>query len=561
MSATTTVSIHRKLNAAFLYSKKPVSSRQHATNHRKRATNQRRKLELPTDNLWVFIIETLHITMNRSNHRRVGRFIFSLLAIPLCTLLNTAEAVSVNSQGIGEALIYPYYTVRNDQVTLLTVVNTEVHGKALKVLVREGKNGAPVLSFNLFMSPFDVWTAAIIATAEGGAQLITSDVSCTNPRIPPSGARFRNSAYATDAPALQGLDRTREGFIEVIEMASIKIESATTNDILFSNDGDPPQCALLSNTTIQQRLADYSNPTGGISGTGTIVSASMSTGYAATALEGLELPLKLTDSGDVVGTTLATGLNKTARLITQNTETSSTQTIAADFANSIDAVSAVLMVENLYGEYAQDATFATDWVITSPTRSFYTNPSSSPSARSPFVTSWDRNKGEACEPIFYEAFDRNSFYYPRTDDNFGIFDTPKKMCWVSTVVSFRQFSSTSAPRFLRSVNTETLEFAFTPGRLQSPSVSGYARLGFDRASVFRAVTDPDVYLESLPSSRITVGKSNTVDQTLTGPIRFYGWPVIGVSVVGALFDNTAGNFNNSFPLSGRPRIVPVTTTQ
>src|SRR5437763_1731347 len=98
----------------------------------------------------------------------------------------TANAVAINPNGLGQVLIYPYYTVNADGAgnaynSLLSVVNTSSSAKAVKVRFLEGRNSREVLDFNLFLSRFDVWTAAIIPTSAGGAQVITADKSCTIP--------------------------------------------------------------------------------------------------------------------------------------------------------------------------------------------------------------------------------------------------------------------------------------------------------------------------------------------------------------------------------------------
>ncbi len=81
---------------------------------------------------------------------------------------STAKAVNISADGLGQVLIYPYYTVRNNASglpynTLLSVVNTTASVKAVKVRFREGRNSVEVLDFNVFLSPFDVWTATVIA--------------------------------------------------------------------------------------------------------------------------------------------------------------------------------------------------------------------------------------------------------------------------------------------------------------------------------------------------------------------------------------------------------------
>ena len=58
------------------------------------------------------------------------------LTIAIATALGAASSTSVavmlSPRGTGQVLIYPYYTV-NHQQTLVSVINTTGHGKALKV--------------------------------------------------------------------------------------------------------------------------------------------------------------------------------------------------------------------------------------------------------------------------------------------------------------------------------------------------------------------------------------------------------------------------------------------
>src|SRR5205085_7551037 len=102
-----------------------------------------------------------------------------------------AQAVNVNPDGLGQVLIYPYYTTRADPAgniynSLLSVVNSTSSAKAVKVRFLEGKNSREVLDFNLYLSPRDVWVAGIVgagAAAGGGAGIYTNDKSCTTPTV------------------------------------------------------------------------------------------------------------------------------------------------------------------------------------------------------------------------------------------------------------------------------------------------------------------------------------------------------------------------------------------
>src|SRR5689334_9263269 len=116
--------------------------------------------------------------------------------------VGAAQAVNLNPDGLGQVLIYPYYTTRNDAAgnafnSLLSVVNTTASVKAVKVRFLEGKNSLEVLDFNLFLSAADVWTAALTAMG-AGAGITTTDKSCTLPAIPATGKAFVNFAYSAD---------------------------------------------------------------------------------------------------------------------------------------------------------------------------------------------------------------------------------------------------------------------------------------------------------------------------------------------------------------------------
>jgi len=116
----------------------------------------------------------------------------ALAGVSALGVTGSAQAVSVNPDGLGQVLIYPYYTVR-EQVTgqaytsLLSVVNSTSSAKAVKVRFLEGKNSREVLDFNLYLSAKDVWVAAILRTATG-AGIYTPDRSCTTPRVSSSAA-------------------------------------------------------------------------------------------------------------------------------------------------------------------------------------------------------------------------------------------------------------------------------------------------------------------------------------------------------------------------------------
>lgn len=133
------------------------------------------------------------------------------------------SALRASVDGIGQFLYVPYYTVQSGNTTMISVVNTDtVNGKAVKVRFRGAANSDDVFDFQVFLSPADVWTAAVSRNVNGLAQLTTADNSCTKP----SKAALNSTPFSTirldskrtgDALA----NETREGYVEIFNMADI----------------------------------------------------------------------------------------------------------------------------------------------------------------------------------------------------------------------------------------------------------------------------------------------------------------------------------------------------
>src|SRR4029079_15161142 len=87
-------------------------------------------------------------------------------ALVAAGVASDALAVRLDADGIGQALIYPYFTVQNSDGqnswnTYLSVTNLTANAKALRVRFREGRAGKDIASFNLYLAPNDIWTAAL----------------------------------------------------------------------------------------------------------------------------------------------------------------------------------------------------------------------------------------------------------------------------------------------------------------------------------------------------------------------------------------------------------------
>ncbi|WP_239235540.1 hypothetical protein, partial [Candidatus Nitrotoga sp. BS] len=216
-----------------------------------------------------------------------------------------SAAVHLSDNGQGQVLIYPYYTTRAGQDTYLSVLNLNALSKALKVRFSEGKNGRAVLDFNIYLSPYDIWTAAVVNTTDG-AKLVTADKSCTAPAIPADGKDFVNFAYSGSGlfegilnngrdGETDSLDRTREGYFEIIEMGTIT--NTAINASIKHVSGMPANCGVVQAATMDMgpaselvvggQSARAFKATGGLSGTASLIGVASGTdfGYDPVVLE------------------------------------------------------------------------------------------------------------------------------------------------------------------------------------------------------------------------------------------------------------------------------------
>jgi hypothetical protein len=400
-------------------------------------------------------------------------------------IASVSNAVNLNSDGVGQVLIYPYYTVNNDLNTVISVVNTTDDVKAIKVRFLEGKNSREVLDFNLYMSAYDVWTAALIPTlstvpgyaGQDSVKLVTFDNSCTTPAI--NGQEFLPYAFTGDFNDTIGSDlaRATEGHLEMIEMGTVIGSDA--NAATHNSSGVPASCnTLVGNWSpptgkwISDASINIVDPdgTGGLFGSASLVDVAEGVDFAynADAIQNFTLSQLHSAPGDLFPS-LITGSE------TQSIVFYEGQAVATDWlTSSVEAVSASYMHQNLYGEYALDADISakTEWVVTFPTKSFYVDParSISPVPVEPFTRA--RSSNGACEPYTVAGFfDREeqtplipvgdlvpSPIPPGEDPTVPVF------CWEANVLEFTfGAANTGTSEVLGSDNTTHLGSEFYNG--------------------------------------------------------------------------------------------------
>ena len=151
----------------------------------------------------------------------------------------------------GDLALVPYYTVRNEWVTGLHIVNTSARTQVVKLRFRRATDGLGALDFNVVLSPRDVYAGFLSATANSDIVWSSPDSTCTVPAS--SGNRLVMPAiYRAGADS---------GYVEVIAMgtpsdeqqpiavAAASASSATAGAAVGSTGtsaaGSPRDCAAL----------------------------------------------------------------------------------------------------------------------------------------------------------------------------------------------------------------------------------------------------------------------------------------------------------------------------
>ena len=429
--------------------------------------------------------------------------------------VNAAQAVHVNSDGLGQVLLYPYYSTEGDNDTYIALANTTSEYKAVKIRILESMNSNEVLDFNLYMSPYDHWSAVITSAADEasidveGATLRSADTSCTVPLAVSQGDTIAFREYVYDGDSESGLDRTQEGYVEIIEMGVITdpvlqaaIKHGSHSDGEGGTEWRPANCAFLD---AQWRDggewlppsgdADYgmSGVTGGLYGYGVLINVEdgTSAGYDATAIDAFaddfQLPGALHQEPGNVQPSLADATDE----ITIFNEGDAVNYTLDD---GLDAVSAILMATSISNDYVADEgrNAKTDWILTMPTKRQYVNvedPDEDP-AEPPFTDVWDGKT--ACEEVSIEFWDREEAFEDVPSD-VGFSPRPPQVeipaTSLCTEVSVLGFGSESAVKAGAAIYSGIGDSISGAGFSE-----GWARVGFDTEGHELQAESGDIFL-------------------------------------------------------------------
>ena len=497
-------------------------------------------------------------------------------------MAGVANAVNVNPDGLGQVLLFPYYTARGGNDTFIHITNTTERGKAVKIRFIEALNSREVLDFNIYMSPFDVWTAAITATDAGGAKMITRDTTCTVPYIfAQSGGEQEFLTFEFTGPNADGgptgVERTASGYIEIIEMGTF-LEQPTsapkiTNPAIIPwvtkhvngvpRDCSVPVAAWTEGTGLPWIAGDTTfgfdtdiGASGGLFGSASIINVAQGTmfSYAATAIDGF-YAVGTTDHTrpDSLFPDLASG-NVADAFVFDNGAL-----VELNYDEPLFALNATMAFDMLMNEYVTlaDIGARTEWVLTFPTKRFHTDaekpyvPPNQPIP--PFTRTWhvraDGSLHYACEDIRFRFWDREE---TEPTDPLGppIVSPPPppgaiqlfSLCKEANVVRFGASGATvpDTTEILGEVTRAQAPLGFTNFAL--PYSSGWTQ--FDLASVPAASGVGVTRRQAVPDNNGLVVE---------------GLPVIGFAVTtytnGTLAGGVLANYGGTFKHRGSRSIV------
>lgn len=381
---------------------------------------------------------------------------------------STTFAVTVSPDGRGQVLLYPYYTAQGTNDTVISVVNTTDADKVLKLRLLEGRNGRPVLSLNLYLAARDGWSAAIARNGAGQPVLRVYDASCTVPILGASptvaGARevtLSNAAYAGYDRAGSGVDRAKEGYVELLEMGEVAPGfrlpgGGTMSEAMtwYTRDCGALAAAWEAGGAFDTSGgAELTRPKGGLIGSAAVINVQDGTDYTydPVVLNAVFSARRHTAPGDE-RPSLADA-DPVSLVVAED------QAFRSTWSNGADAVSAVLMHPMLFNEYSVESALgaATDLVVTFPTKPFHVVRESDTAAvtRAPFTARFDdvlplgygvggaavadgASTG-ACESISITRTAREGEHIAPIDFGVpppGYVPDPWAFCWTANIMSF-----------------------------------------------------------------------------------------------------------------------------
>jgi len=493
----------------------------------------------------------------------IGGLGFAGSASAVTALVNdaavTATQLQVTASNKGHILTVPYFTTQNNNMTLLNIVNSDtINGKAVKVRFRSALNSDDIFDFQLYLSAGDVWAAQVTATATGVSTLSTKDNSCTLPAVV-------SLPFVTDRLPLSGTAQanlTREGYIEILNMADIPLNTATgTLSKAITHASGVPACAGLQSaalnlgvdkTVAQAAAIGMTNPTGNLFANYSIVNVSTALAFSGEAVAiqasnaggasaaGALVWFPQTDTSVSASNILPFSADPVLRvtggamfdlpdLSTPYTTAALTVGGQAGPVKQAWDLSGALATKGIANEFITDPSIvaATDWVFSMTTRRYN-------AAVNYTVTSTASTSGRIALTDYSSALNGSlTNYFDLSNVSLDTTDSTKLCVSIDTGTNY----------YDRSETTTGTSFVISPGRAQSVKLCGETSvLSFNAGGV----TAASVLASSVARSDVTLSYTDGWAQMYTTGIGNKGLPITGKAFVKAVNSFTAPGSTSTF---------------
>ena len=162
---------------------------------------------------------------------------------------------------LGDAAFVPYYTVQDEWVTGVHIINSSDATQVVKVRFRRAEDSLDVLDFNIILSPKDEW-AGTVQGDDTEMRFITEDNSCTAPAL----LAVAGESSKTYAPVFgPRIDGAQEGYIEIIGMAQADDDQPISENALHNANGVPHDCNAVRENFFADAVTDNNLTLGGTS--------------------------------------------------------------------------------------------------------------------------------------------------------------------------------------------------------------------------------------------------------------------------------------------------------
>lgn len=418
-------------------------------------------------------------------------FIFKLI---LCLIPGFALALNISHNQTGQAIIIPYYTVKNNLNTYVTLTNTTDKIKAVKLSFQDGYLGLDLMNINAYLAPHETYVfgmAPIESTISGhegedSVAIYQTGNICT-PFISHT-QEFNAIQLESQLPDdLTGYDYPlssgTEGMIHIIEMGTLEVDSGYGHYIM---DKD---CHIIENLWAEGEFWDndptdqLQAPTGGLRATTSIIDVTNGFQFAVDniAIDNFyaeNADILHTPPGEVSAPTLADA-QKTYQGFT--------------YDSGVHSLGALLAKTAIYGDFIKSTgvNSVIEWVVTLPLNRFM-ELSNYDCLRNSLITIYEQNGEKTVIPF-------GSIGLPPPGPN------PQDLCSTINVISTAPNSNTILSSSHLESNSLALEYIYPN---LNDSINGYINM--------------DIY--NLINENQLIGSTDSATRVT------HGAPVIGFSI-------------------------------